>query len=191
FFKTLKKCTKKSDFQWTTKAKSAFKQMKRLIVELPTLTAPIEKKELIVYLAAIRESMSAVLMTKREANHMPIYFVSHALQVIPAEIGMPTLRIEIDMVQNDKALKLNLDLFEEKREQAARRKAKMEKYYNFKVRNTNFKLGDLVYHNNDASHAQDEGKLGHKWEGPYEVIEALGKGAYKLKDRKGKLLLRI
>nr|GFA77496.1 reverse transcriptase domain-containing protein [Tanacetum cinerariifolium] len=110
---------------------------------------------------------------------------------IPAEIGMPTLRIEIDMVQNDKALKLNLDLFEEKREQAARRKAKMEKYYNFKVRNTNFKLGDLVYHNNDASHAQDEGKLGHKWEGPYEVIEALGKGAYKLKDRKGKLLLRI
>ncbi|GJX49522.1 reverse transcriptase domain-containing protein [Tanacetum coccineum] len=31
FFKTLKKCTKKSDFQWTTKAKAAFKEMKKLI----------------------------------------------------------------------------------------------------------------------------------------------------------------
>ncbi|GJZ77023.1 reverse transcriptase domain-containing protein [Tanacetum coccineum] len=31
FFKTLKKCTKKSDFHWTTEAKEAFKQMKQLI----------------------------------------------------------------------------------------------------------------------------------------------------------------
>ncbi|GKA06070.1 reverse transcriptase domain-containing protein [Tanacetum coccineum] len=29
FFKTLKKCTKKSDFQWTTEAEAAFKQMKK------------------------------------------------------------------------------------------------------------------------------------------------------------------
>ncbi|GKE20271.1 hypothetical protein Tco_1431783 [Tanacetum coccineum] len=50
--------------------------------------------------------------------------------------------------------------------------------------------GDLVYRNNDASHAEDRGKLGPKWEGSYEVIEALGKGAYKLKDRNGKLLSR-
>ncbi|GJY37180.1 reverse transcriptase domain-containing protein [Tanacetum coccineum] len=35
--------------------------------------------------------------------------------VIPAKIGMPTLRTtEIDMVQNDEAPKLNLDLLEEK-----------------------------------------------------------------------------
>nr|GEX17007.1 retrovirus-related Pol polyprotein from transposon opus [Tanacetum cinerariifolium] len=43
FFKTLKKCTKKSDFQWTTEAEAAFKQMKKLIVELPTLTTPMGK----------------------------------------------------------------------------------------------------------------------------------------------------
>ncbi|GJR02480.1 hypothetical protein Tco_0525464 [Tanacetum coccineum] len=82
----------------------------------------------------------------------------------------------------------------EKREKAAireaRSKAKMEKYYNSKVRNTSFKPGDLVYWNNDASHAEDDGKLGPKWEGPYEVTEALGKGAYKLRDRNGKLLPR-
>ncbi|GKC22450.1 hypothetical protein Tco_1024600 [Tanacetum coccineum] len=35
-----------------------------------------------------------------------------------------------------------------------------------------------------------KGKLGPKWEGPYEVTEALGKGAYKLRDRDGKQLSR-
>ncbi|GJX05453.1 reverse transcriptase domain-containing protein [Tanacetum coccineum] len=48
--------------------------------ELPTLTAPMEKEELIVYLAAAREAVSVILMTEREAKQMPIYFVSRALQ---------------------------------------------------------------------------------------------------------------
>ncbi|GJS62346.1 reverse transcriptase domain-containing protein [Tanacetum coccineum] len=80
FFKTLKKCTKKSDFHWTTKAEEAFKQMKQLIAELPMLTVPVEKEELIVYLAAAKETVSAVLITEREAKQMPIYFVSRALR---------------------------------------------------------------------------------------------------------------
>ncbi|GKE29587.1 hypothetical protein Tco_1444971 [Tanacetum coccineum] len=110
-------------------------------------------------------------------------------------IGMPTLRTaEVDMVQNDEALEINLDLLEERREQAAIRKAKskakMEKYYNSKVHSTSFKPGDLVYHSNDASHAKEVCKLGPKWEGTYEVAEALGKGAYKLRDRDGKQLER-
>ncbi|GJZ57807.1 reverse transcriptase domain-containing protein [Tanacetum coccineum] len=244
FFKALKKCTKKSDFPCTAEAKAAFKQMKKLIAELPTLPAPMEKEEPIVYLVAAQEAVSAMLMTKREANQMPVYFVSRALQgpeinytpveklvlalvhhpqvnglaeranrslgegikarldkrskdwmeeiphvlwahrtmikssngdtpfsltykteaVIPTEIGMPTLRtVKIDMARNDEALEINLDLLEERREQAAiceaRSKAKMEKYYNFKVRNTSFKPGDLVYRNNDAIHAKDSGKL--------------------------------
>nr|GEX02685.1 reverse transcriptase domain-containing protein [Tanacetum cinerariifolium] len=71
---------KKSDFQWAAKAEAAFKEMKKLIAKLPTLTAPMEKEELIVYLAAAREAISAVLMTEREAKPMPDYFVSRALQ---------------------------------------------------------------------------------------------------------------
>ncbi|GJW21957.1 reverse transcriptase domain-containing protein [Tanacetum coccineum] len=55
FFKTLKKCMKKSDFHWTAEAEEAFKQMKQLIAELPMLTAPMEKEELIVYLASAKE----------------------------------------------------------------------------------------------------------------------------------------
>ncbi|GJV37419.1 retrovirus-related pol polyprotein from transposon TNT 1-94 [Tanacetum coccineum] len=54
----------------------------------------------------------------------------------------------------------------------------MEKYYNSKVQSTSFKTGDLVYRNDDTSRAEDTRKLGPKWEGPYEVMEALGKGAY-------------
>ncbi|GJW70019.1 reverse transcriptase domain-containing protein [Tanacetum coccineum] len=79
FFKTLKKCTKKSDFQWTQEAEAAFKQMKKLIAELPMLTAPKEKEDLIIYLAAAKEAMSAVLMTERESKQTPVYFMSRAL----------------------------------------------------------------------------------------------------------------
>nr|GEX29980.1 reverse transcriptase domain-containing protein [Tanacetum cinerariifolium] len=49
FFKTLKTCTKKSDFQWTAKAEMAFKKEKKVIAELPMLTAPKEKEELISF----------------------------------------------------------------------------------------------------------------------------------------------
>nr|GEU56449.1 reverse transcriptase domain-containing protein [Tanacetum cinerariifolium] len=80
FFKTLKKYTKKSDFHWTEEAEVAFKQMKQLIAELPTLIALKEKEELIVYLAAAKEAVSAVLMTEREANQMPIYFIIRPLR---------------------------------------------------------------------------------------------------------------
>ncbi|GKA74284.1 reverse transcriptase domain-containing protein [Tanacetum coccineum] len=80
FFKTLTKCMKKSNFNWTTEAEEAFKQMKQLIAELPMLVAQMEKEELIVYLAAAKETVSAVLMTERETKQMLIYFVSRALR---------------------------------------------------------------------------------------------------------------
>nr|GEX99852.1 reverse transcriptase domain-containing protein [Tanacetum cinerariifolium] len=51
-----------------------------LITELPMLTAPMEKEELIVYLAITKKTVSAVLMTEMEAKQMPIYFVSWALR---------------------------------------------------------------------------------------------------------------
>ncbi|GKA31605.1 reverse transcriptase domain-containing protein [Tanacetum coccineum] len=44
------------------------------------LTAPKEKQELIIYLAAAKEAISAFLKTERDGKQMPIYFVSRALQ---------------------------------------------------------------------------------------------------------------
>nr|GEY32557.1 reverse transcriptase domain-containing protein [Tanacetum cinerariifolium] len=106
--------------------------------------------------------------------------------VIPAEIEMPTYRTAVvDVVNNDEELRLNLDLLEERRELAAmseaRSKSKMIKCYNSWVCGVTFKPRDFVYRSNDASHAVAGGKLGPKWEGPYEVTDVLGNGAYKLR----------
>nr|GEX59726.1 reverse transcriptase domain-containing protein [Tanacetum cinerariifolium] len=134
-------------------------------------------------------------MIKSSNGDTPFSLTYGTEVVIPTEIGMPALRTtEVDLVENNEALEINLDLLEERREEAAIReaksKAKIEKYYNSKVRNASFKPGDLVYRNNDVSRAKDTVKLDPKWEGPYEVTEALGNGAYKLKDRSGKQLPR-
>nr|GEU55827.1 reverse transcriptase domain-containing protein [Tanacetum cinerariifolium] len=303
------------------RAEMTFKQMKKLIAELPMLTAQKEKEELIMYLAAAKEAISSVLMTKKDGKQMPIYFVSRALQgpkvnytpieklilaliltdfiverpeddhldipmedkeelsdpwvlfmnesscidgseaglIITNPKGMEftyALRFRFNATNNEaeyEALIAGLRIAEQigiknpqanvdsrlvanqvnevyvakepsmikylekvknlasafnefsikkwieakpvaaireprpfgiKREQEAiqeaKSKAKMEKYYNVRVRCTSFRLRDLVYQNNVASHAKDGGKLKPKWDGPYEVTKALGKEVYKL-----------
>ncbi|GJU83122.1 reverse transcriptase domain-containing protein [Tanacetum coccineum] len=79
FFKTLKKCTKKGDFQWTAKTEMAFKQMKKINSRIAHVNRTEKKEELIIYLAATKEAISAVLMKERDGKQMPIYFVSRAL----------------------------------------------------------------------------------------------------------------
>ncbi|GJT18358.1 reverse transcriptase domain-containing protein [Tanacetum coccineum] len=44
------------------------------------LATPTEKEELIMDLAAAKEAISAVLMTKRGGKQLPIYFDSRVLQ---------------------------------------------------------------------------------------------------------------
>nr|GFB90295.1 reverse transcriptase domain-containing protein [Tanacetum cinerariifolium] len=68
--------------------------------------------------------------------------------------------------------------------------SKMMKYYNSRVRGVAFKPGDFVYRSNDASYAVADGKLRPQWEGPYEVTDALGNGAYKLWSMDGTTLPR-
>ncbi|GJS22442.1 reverse transcriptase domain-containing protein [Tanacetum coccineum] len=97
-------------------------------------------------------------MVKSSNGDTPFSLTYGTEAVIPAEIRMPTFwTTEVDVDKNNEALEINLELLEEKREQAAIREAKskrqIEKYYNAKVRNTSFKPGDLVYRNNEASHA--------------------------------------
>ncbi|GJR73161.1 reverse transcriptase domain-containing protein [Tanacetum coccineum] len=116
---------------------------------------------------------------KTSNGYTPFSLTYGTEAVIPVEIGMPSLRCAtVDQAGN---LLLNLDVIEEEREKATIQekisKAKMEKYYNAKFRSIIFKPGDFVYRINEASHAKDIGKLGPKWEGPYEVVGALDKGA--------------
>nr|GEU34554.1 reverse transcriptase domain-containing protein [Tanacetum cinerariifolium] len=134
-------------------------------------------------------------MIKSSHGDTPFSLTYGTEAVIPTEIGMPTYRTAaVNVVNNDKELRLNLDLLEERRERAAickaKAKSKMMKYYNARVRGVAFKPGDFVYRSNDASHAVAGEKLGPKWEGPYKVTEALGNEAYKLRSMDGTILLR-
>nr|GEX63003.1 reverse transcriptase domain-containing protein [Tanacetum cinerariifolium] len=330
FFKTLKKCKKKNDFQWIAEVKAAFKEMKILIAELPTLTAPMEREQLIVYLTAAQEAYRPRTLVKGQIladfiverpKDDPLDMPMEAEEELPNSWTLFTdgsscvdgsgaglvltnpkgaeftyaLRFRFDVTNNEaeyealiaglriaeqmgvKNLQANVDsrlvanqvprsenkkvdalsktastsfahltkqvLVEELKEnfineaevlavmeeegdtwitpiynylneetlpaekenaRAIRRKSgrkkrassnprskeqgKMEKYCNSKVRNTSFKPGDLVYRSNEASHAKESRKLSPKWQGPYEVMKALGNEAYKLRDGNGKLL---
>ncbi|GJU76769.1 reverse transcriptase domain-containing protein [Tanacetum coccineum] len=135
------------------------------------------------------------IMIKSSNRDAPFSLTYGTEDVIPAEIGMLTYRTAVvDVVHNDDEIRLNLDLLEERRERAAIReakaKSKMTRYYIARVRSVTFKPGDYVYRSNEASHAMDGGKVGPKWEGPYEVTEVLGDGAYKLRSMDGAVLPR-
>ncbi|GJT73520.1 reverse transcriptase domain-containing protein [Tanacetum coccineum] len=135
------------------------------------------------------------MMIKSSHGDTPFSLTYGTEAVIPTEIGMPTYRAAaVDIVHNNEELLLNLDLLEERRERAAiheaKAKLKMSKYYNARVRGVAFRPRDFVYRSNEASHAMDGGKLGPKWEGPYEVTEALGDGAYMLRSLEGTVLPR-
>nr|GEW99420.1 reverse transcriptase domain-containing protein [Tanacetum cinerariifolium] len=92
-------------------------------------------------------------MIKSSHGDTPFSLTYGIEAVIPTEIGMPTYRTgAVDVVNNDEELRLNLDLLRS--------------------------VGSPL--RNDISHAVADGKLGPKWEGPYEVTEALGNEAYKL-----------
>nr|GEU95956.1 reverse transcriptase domain-containing protein [Tanacetum cinerariifolium] len=100
-------------------------------------------------------------MIKSSNGDTPFSLTYRTEAVIPAEIGMPILRIaEVDLIQDNEALEINLNLLEGKKRASSN------------------------------THAKDTGKLGPKWEGLYEVTESLGKGAYRLRDIDGKQLLR-
>ncbi|GJZ63334.1 reverse transcriptase domain-containing protein [Tanacetum coccineum] len=71
--------------QWTTEVDEAFRRMKELLEALPTVTAPVNGVTLIVYLAASKESISAVLKTEREKKKVLVYFVSRTLHGVELE----------------------------------------------------------------------------------------------------------
>ncbi|GJY37775.1 reverse transcriptase domain-containing protein [Tanacetum coccineum] len=81
FFETLKNITKenKEDYKWTEEAEKAFQELKKTILDLPTLATPTPEENLYVYLAASDKAVSAVLMTERNGRQYPIRYVSKVL----------------------------------------------------------------------------------------------------------------
>nr|GEU72459.1 reverse transcriptase domain-containing protein [Tanacetum cinerariifolium] len=87
-----------------------------------------------------------------------------------------------DMIPLWPFYKCRIDIASPSLEAPAKDKLKMTKYYSARVCGVTFMPRDFVYCSNDASHAVDGRNLRLKWGGPYEVTEALGDGAYKLRS---------
>ncbi|XP_076953884.1 uncharacterized protein LOC143628099 [Bidens hawaiensis] len=134
-------------------------------------------------------------MPKMSNGETPFSLTYGTEAMISVEIGAPTRRTLQGEGRVKEDLRLNLNLAEERREEAARReveyKKKIGRYYNARVREVRFKKGVWALRENEASIKEDQGKLWPKWEGPYQVIWAGDKGAYRLADSIGKEVPRI
>ncbi|XP_071729256.1 uncharacterized protein [Rutidosis leptorrhynchoides] len=132
---------------------------------------------------------------KNSTGETPFSLVYGSEAVIPAEITVPTERVlRYSEGENDKSLRTNLNYAEECREMAAIRKAtkkqRIAKYYDERLRARTYKVGDLVWRDNQSSRAQNTRKLGPNWEGPYKVIGISNTGTYKLAKLKGNPIKR-
>ena len=114
--------------------------------------------------------------------------------VAPVEVGLKSLRIKLATVEhNDEALRLNLDLLDEKREQVLRHteeyQRKTARYYKKKVKPRSYMSGDLVLKKLLPTRKnQAYGKLGLNWEGPYIISRVIRPGNYELQTEEGKIL---
>ena len=111
--------------------------------------------------------------------------------MIPAEVKVLSFRYEnFDETVNDSLLAAERDMIEERREVARiwmeAQKRRMARYYDSKVKERKFKVGDTVhrqvFQNTKEARA---GTLGYSWEGPYQITEVLRSGAYRLADLAG------
>ena len=97
------------------------------------------------------------------------------------------------MEHNEEALRLNLDLLDEKRDQVQKRtkdyQMETARYYDQKVKPRSYKPGDLVLKRLlPARKNPTHGKRGPNWEGPYIVSRVFRPSNYELQTEEGKIL---
>ena len=108
------------------------------------------------------------------------------------EVGLKSPRVELATVEhNDEALRLNLDLLDEKHEQVLRRtedyQRKTTNYYNQKVKPMSYMPGDLVLKMLlPARKNPTHGKLGPNWEGPTSYPVSSGQTIMSSRQRREK-----
>ena len=135
--------------------------------------------------------------TPRKATNETPYSLAFGFEaVIPLEVGLPTIRTEAyNTSNNNEVLARDLDLAEERRENALIRMAdyqkQLAKSFNQKVQRREFEVGSLVLRR-VVGNTKDptDGKLAPNWEGPYKVIKLAGRSSYYLEDAEGKEIPR-
>ena len=141
------------------------------------------------------EVLWAYKTTQKSATRETPFALAFGTEAVAhVEVGLKSPRIELAIVEhNDEALRLNLDLLDEKREQVLRRtedyQRKITRYYNQKVKPISYMPGDLVLKKLlPARKNPAHGKLNPDWEGPYIISRVVRAGNYELQTEKGKIL---
>ncbi|CAN1248722.1 Transposon Tf2-9 polyprotein [Linum perenne] len=126
---------------------------------------------------------------KTATDETPYTLVYGTEAVLPVEVNLPSLRIQhFNHNGNDAALHHNLDMVEERREDAAIRlvaeKEQVARRYNAHLRPHHLEEGDWVVRKVFRPIPQ-QGKLNANWEGPYRVREVIGPSTFKLEHPSG------
>ena len=132
---------------------------------------------------------------RKSTGETPFSMTYGAEAVIPLENGFPTMRTSAFTSDgNSELLKKNLDLIEERRENAMVQLAcyqhKLKQDYDINVKLRLLAPGDLVLRKVIGNtKIPTWGKLGPNWEGPYRITLVVGVGAYYLEDLDEKAVL--
>ena len=147
------------------------------------------------WLEYLPEVLWAYRITQKSATRETPFALAFGTEAVaPVKVGIKSPKIELAAVEhNDEALRLNLNLLDEKREQVLRRtedyQRKTARYYNRKVKPRSYVPGDLVLKKLlPARKNPAHGKLSPNWEGPYIVYRVVRPGTYKLQTEEGKIL---
>ena len=105
--------------------------------------------------------------------------------IIPAVIGVPTLRIEVPRTTNVETISKDLDMADELREAAAIHRAsyqqRMANLYNKHIKPRAFQVGDLVLRKVFENTIDPmTGKFQPNWEGPYVIVRVGPTRSYAL-----------
>ncbi|KAL5835807.1 hypothetical protein ACOSQ3_015358 [Xanthoceras sorbifolium] len=131
------------------------------------------------------ESTNKTIMTSTGETPFSLSYGSEA--VIATEADYPSYRIRHATEEaNDRELLSELDTIDERRDKAAIRLAvyqqRVAHHYNRNIRLKSFRVGDWVLRRVFQNTKEKEaGKLGPTWEGPYQITNVFGHGAYKLR----------
>ena len=167
-------------------------------VTIRTLKAALKTKQKNIkekWLEYLLEVLWAYRTTRRSATQETPFALTFGIEAVaPIEVGLKSLRVELaNPEHNEEILHMNLDLLEEKHEQALKRAndyhRKTAKYYDRRVTPRSFRPGYLVLKKllparKDPTH----GKLGPNWERPYMVSRIVRPGNYELQTEEGKTL---
>ena len=141
------------------------------------------------------EVLWAYRTTQKSATRETPFALAFGTEAVaPVEVGIKSPRVELaSEEQNEEALRLNLELLDEKREQVQLRTEEYQRrtarYYNKKVKPRSYVSGDLVLKKLlPARKNPAHGKLGPNWEGPYIIFRVVRPGNYELQTEEGKIL---